>query len=406
MALYKYRALDVEGKPVEGTIEESSAHRVTKVLQERGLTVNTVEELHRERGLLRVSKRLSWDELNVLTDQLVSVARSELPLAPAVKALAADLRSSRLKPVLDQLHKDLEQGVSLEDAITRQHASFPKLFPSVIRAGEKTSNLAGVLQLLCNYTTRMIGVKHTLQLAMAYPVMVLLIGSCVMGFLLVKVVPVFADIFHDFGGQLPWPTQFWVDMGDFMVHRWQAVVVGIAAGYIAARLLRAYLARTQSGSAWLDWLRMHMPVLGHMHYLMAMARFSRTLGMLLASRVPIIESLELAAASSDSPLLQQAVEEASLQVAGGERIADSLSGTGFFGHNFCWLLSTGEERGRAEDALENLANTYDREIATRDKLVGTMAAPIMVLLLGGIIVSLLVSLYLPIFTLGDVISGS
>ena len=146
MALYKYRALDDQGQPVEGTMEETSAHRVTQILRERGLTVNEVEALHQQKGLLRVSKRLTWDELNVLTQQLVSVARSELPLAPAIKALSSDLRSARLKPVLETLYKDLEQGVSLEDAITRQHGSFPKLYPSIIRRVKKP----GIWRGCCN----------------------------------------------------------------------------------------------------------------------------------------------------------------------------------------------------------------------------------------------------------------
>lgn len=405
MAQYKYRAVDEQGKAVDGTMEESSAHRVTRVLQERGLTVNSVETLYKERGLLRVSHRLTWDELDLFSQQLTAITRSELPLSPALKAMAADLRSSRLKPVLERLQQDLDRGISLEDAMSNQHESFPRIFPSVIRAGEKTGNLAGVLQLLCNYTSRMVGLKHVLQGALAYPATVLVLGSCVLGFLLVKVVPVFAEIFQEFGGELPAPTRFWVKMGDVVQFHLPEILMGAGLFLILWRGALFFLRRYETGAIWLDWIRLHTPVFGKLQYQLALSRFSRSLSILLASRVPVLESLELAAASSGSPMLQRAVDEANLQVAGGERIADALSSTGFFGHNFCWLLATSEDRGDAENALENLAGIYEREVSLRDRMVSSLASPILIVMLGFLIASVVISLYLPIFSLGDVVSG-
>lgn len=404
MTLYRYRAVDDQGQPIEDTMEAGSARQVTQRLHERGLTVNAVEELHKERGLFRISKRLTWDDLNLFSEQLVAIARSELPLAPAIKALAADLRNPRLKPVLDRLGQDLERGASLEEAIMNQHTSFPKLYPAIIKAGEATGNLAGVLQLLTNYSSRIVGLRNTLQMALAYPITVIVIAACVISFMLLKVVPVFAEIFHEFGGQLPAPTLFWVRMGDSLQRHWSGIIIGVSVLIIAVQVGRRVLRRTETGRCWLDSIRLHVPMLGHLHYLLALSRFSRTLGVLLASRVPVLESLELAAAASDSPLLQRAAEEAGLQVAGGERIADALAGTGFFGHHFCWLLATGEDRGEADTALESLAIGFDREVASRDKLLSVMASPVLIVILGGIIVSIIVSLYLPIFSLGDVIS--
>jgi len=406
MTLYKYRAVDDEGSAVEGTMDETSAHRVTQRLRERGLSVSGVEEMHKDRGLIRVSNRLTWDELNLFTEQLVSIARSELPLAPALKAMAADLRNPRMKAVMDGLQHDLERGETLEQAVTNRHDSFPRLFPSIIRAGEATGNLAGVLQLLSSYTVRMVGFKNTLHVALAYPVMVLFVASFVVGFMLVKVVPVFAEIFSEFGGELPMPTQFWIAVGDYVRYGWPNLLMAACGLVAAVHLGRRLLRRSESGRCWLDWFRLHTPLLGRMHYLMALGRFCRTLGLLLASRVPVLESLELAAAASGSPLLQRAAEEASLQVAGGDRIADALAATGFFGHNLCWLLATGEERGQAEVALDSLAGTFDREVATRDRVFGLMASPVIIICVALIVASIIISLYLPIFTLGDMISGS
>lgn len=405
MTMYRYRAVDTEGQPVEGDMEERSAHRVTQKLRERGLTVNAVEELHKERGLLRISTRLTWEELQVFSEQLAAIARSELPMAPALKALSADLQHGRLKQVLHQLQADLERGVSLDEAIVKQHTRFPRLYPSILRAGEATGNLAGVLQLLCSYSGRMTGLKNTLQIALTYPFVVCCAAAVVLWLMMVKIVPVYAEIFQEFGGEFPGPTKVTLKASDLIVRHWPNIAIGISLTVIGLVLLRRLLRRSDGGRAWLDWLYLHIPLVGRQHYLMSLVHFCRTLALLLSSRVPVIESLELAAAASDSPQLQRAVEEASLQVAGGERIADSLGSTGFFGHNFCWLLATGEARGEADLALDSLAATFEREVSNRDRALSVLAAPVLIICLGFLIGFVVVSLYLPIFSLSGMISG-
>lgn len=404
MTLYKYQAVDSEGAPIEDTIEAASAHTAARRLQERGFTVNSIEELHPP-GLLRVSHRLSWEELELFTQQLLAITQSELPLAPSLRALAEDLRNPRLRPVLDNMHRDLERGASLEEAVEKNHQAFPRLFVSAIRAGEATGNLPGVLQLLASYASRMSGLKQTFQVALAYPVVVTVLAVAIMAYLLQWVVPTFADIFEEFGGALPAPTQFWIGVSDLVRSRWPEMVIAVAVLGILFAVLRAWLRRGEAGRAWLDSVRLHTPALGKVHYHASLARFSHTLGLLLSARAPVLESLELAGAASGSPQLQRAVEESTVQVAGGEKMADALSATGFFPYDFCWLLLMGESRGKPEESLESLANTYERKAQTHEKLIGSLAAPAFIVVLALVVVSVIVSLYLPIFTLGDAISG-
>ncbi len=406
MTQYKYRTVDEEGTAVEGTMDASSARQVTRRLQERGLTVNTVEELHAPKGLLRVSPRLTWDELALFSDQLSAVARSDLPLAPALRALSQDLRGSRLKPVLDGLHKDLEAGATLEEALRNQHEAFPKLYATVIQAGESSGNLSGVLQLLCRHSARLVNLRHSLRVALTYPAVLLVLGTLILWFMLVKVVPVFAEIFGEFGAAMPAPTRFWVGTAQFMAEKWTVLIIGACLVIIATHLGGRMLRQSPSGRSWLDWVKLHVPVLGRLYYLMAVERFARTLALLLYSRVAVLDSLELAAAASDSAQLQRAVDEAILQVASGETISDSLAGTGFFGHHFCWLLGTSEERGEVEQALDALADSYQREVGTRDNMIAALLSPAIVVILGLLIASVVISLYLPIFTLGDAVSGT
>ena len=405
MTQYRYRALDHEGNAVEDTIEAPSAYRATAILKERGLTISSVEELAPPPSLLRVSRQLTWDELRIFLEQLIAVVRSGLPLAPALQSLAKDLRQPRLRGALDRLRLDIERGESLDDALERQPKAFPSFFVSAVRAGEKSGNLAGVLQLLCRHAARVSELRHTLQVALAYPITVSVVALAVVLFLLIGVVPQYGEIFADFGAQLPAPTQLLVNVSHFLRYQMEIVLTVIPAVAALVILLWITLRRTETGRVFLDWLRMHLPIYGTLNYYVALARFCRTLEVLLTARAPIIESLELAAAASASPILERAVNKAVLLVASGERVADALSSTGFFGHSFCWTLGTSEGRGELERALGALAETYEREVALRDRLSTAMISPALVFIIAVVVGSIIVSLYLPIFVLGDSVGG-
>jgi len=403
MTQFKYRAIDHEGHGVEGTMEESSARRVTIKLQERGLTVNSVEHVHPELTLLRRSGAMTWQELETVTQALSAIIRSGLPLAPALKSMAADLQKPRLRRVLDRMHHELERGNSLEEAVSKEPA-FPHVYQTLIRAGEAAGNLPGVMQMLCQHATRQVETRNALTLGLYYPALILVFSLAIFLILSLRVIPVFAEIFEEFGGELPAPTQFWLDMSAFLVRNLEylPIALGVLAG--CGVVLYFWLQRGHWRRVQWDRLRMSLPIWGHQRYTLAIGRFARTLGMLLYARVPVIDSLELAAAASGSPFLAQAVSVAALRVADGERIADSFASTRFFGHHFCWLLATGEERGHVEDALENAAAHYEREAEIRERTVAVLVTPVSIIILAIIVGSMILSLYLPIFTLGDQIS--
>ncbi len=403
MTQYSYRAVDSEGHDMSGSMEASSARHATQVLQERGLTVNEVQETHPRRGLLGVVHSLTWDDLEIFCQHLTSIAKGGLPLGPPLKHLADDLQNPRLKPVLETMHRDLENGASLEEAVDKQRNAFPLVFPAILRAGEASGNLPGVLQLLLDYTTRMVQLKNNLQTVMVYPLLLIVASACVLGFLMVKVVPVYTEIFSDFGTRLPAPTQFWVSVSQMvssMGMGWLLVLPFAAAAWFGVRRV---VDRTQAGRAWADTLLLHLPGIGRTYYLVAAGRFARTLSLLLTSRVPIVTSLELAGSVSGSVQIERAAMEAAVGVSGGERLSDALGRTRLFGAHFRWLLSTGEDRGEAETALDSFADACQREVSLRDRMLGIFIAPAVVVIMGLLIGSIVISLYLPIFSLGDAI---
>jgi type IV pilus assembly protein PilC len=401
MTMYRYRALDPDGKPVEDSMEAPSAHAVTRKLQERGLTVNAVEEAFPDRRLLRVSGKLSWDDLQLLSEQLASIVRGGLPLAASLKALSTELHNPRLQPVLQRLHQDLEHGVALDDAIDRQHAQFPRIYPALIRAGEATGNLPGVLGLISQHAARMLDLRQRLQIAMIYPVILTVVSFFIIGFIVLKVVPVFNEIFADFGGQLPAPTRLLLAVSELLQHSWTDLltVLFLLIALVVAAI--TWSRRSVEGRCRLDLVKLYFPWVGPAYYLHVQARFCRVMSLLLASRVPVLDALELAGAASGSPVLERALEDAVLSVASGERLVDALERTRFFGHDTCWLLSTSEDRGATEEAFEHLAERFEHQALAHDKFFGALAAPVFAVVMGGIIGFVVICLYLPIFTLGD-----
>jgi type IV pilus assembly protein PilC len=403
MTMYKYRALDPEGNPVEDSMEATSAHAVTIKLQERGLTVSSVVEAYPDRRLLRVSGKLTWEDLQLLSEQLESIVKSGLPLVPSLKALASELRNPRLKPVLKRLHQDLERGVSLEDAVDKQHEYFPRVYPALIRAGEATGNLAGVMGLVSQHATRMADLKQRLQLALIYPVILAVTAFAIISFLMLKVVPIFAEIFGELGASLPAPTRLLLEISELFQHSFGKFLVTLALAVFLAGVALLWMRSSVAGCCRLDTIKLYLPWVGPTYHLGVQARFCRLMGLLLESRVPVLDAMELSGAAAGSPVLVRALEDAVLEVASGERLADALKQTRFFGHDTCWLLSTTEERGTTEEAFSSLASRFEHQAVAHEKFLGVMAAPVLVLLIGFVVAFVVFSLYLPIFTLGDAI---
>lgn len=328
-----------------------------------------------------------------------------LPLVPSLKALASELRNPRLKPVLERLHQDLERGIALEDAVDKQHEYFPRVYPALIRAGEATGNLAGVMGLVSQHASRMADLKQRLQLALIYPIILAITAFFIVSFLMLKVVPVFADIFAEFGGALPAPTRLLVEMSNLFQHSFGNLLTGLVLAIAVIVGVPLWMRRSVAGRCRLDTVRLYLPWVGPAYHLGVQARFCRLMGLLLASRVPVLDAMELSAAASGSPVLERAMEDGILAVASGERLADALEQTRFFGHDTCWLLSTSEERGTTEEAFSSLAGRFEHQAVAHEKFIGIVAAPAFVMVIGVLVGYIAISLYLPIFTLGDQIGG-
>jgi len=393
MALFRYTAQDPDGAPAEGTMDESSAYRVKRKLEERGLTVVSVEEQHRPKGLVRVSERLTWDEISLLTGHLKSIVHHGLPLPQSLGAMARELGSPRLQPVLEGLQKDLEQGRNLDEAVARQHRAFPRLYAPVLKAGEASGNLSAVLQMLARHSSEQVESRHALRSALAYPLFTLLFATGIVFFFLFYIVPMYAEVIvRDYGTQAPFAYRTFEALAQLS---WAVVALPVVLLGVVL-LIRWAAQRHHTVRFWADNLRLKLPIIGPMYYHAALGRFARTLGILLAARTPLLESLEIAAAASDSPLLEKAVETATLRVAAGERVAEGLEASGFFPGQFCWMVGVGEERNDLEEALEHCADSAERDAGIHTRALRTYLPPAVVALTGIVVVVMMLILYMPL----------
>lgn len=405
MPLFRYEAIDPYGEPLEGTMEESSAHRVTLILQERGAQVNAVEQLESQTSFGRRPTRLGWDDVALINEQLLSITRAKVPVSPSVQAMAKDIENRRLRPVLDTLQRNLESGLTFEEALRRSPKRFPSIYLSLIRAGERSGNLRGVMEMMSSYSTRILDLRDRIVMAMVYPTFVLIVALISLVNLLLIVVPSFDETFREFGTALPPPTAFLIDTSRLVREHVEAASIGMIVFVIGVALGIYALRRQDSGRAFLDRLREFVPIIGRTFRTISLARFSKALGLLLQGRVPTEESLDLAAAAASNEFLRARVRKATAQVSNGETVADSLSDACYFPASYLWFIQNGEARNELPDTLIELSETYEREVSSRDKAMLHLLSPLTIFCLGVIVFFIVVALYLPIFALGDALTG-
>lgn len=395
MTQYRYRGINAEGTPASGSIEANSAREATARLQERGYTINSMERADGSGGLLRRSKRLGWDELSLFAEQLQSMVKSGLPMPATLKALAAGMKQPRMREALDGIERDLNAGLPLHEAIERRNDAFPRIYPALIKAGEESGNLPGVLRLLSRYTAHAAQQQQEAIAALAYPVVLLFALLGILVYFSESLFPEMREFeMHRYND--PGITGgHWFDYIGLLSHRGPLLLAGVAGLVLLVVAVRFALNRTEGGRYRLDWLRLHTPALGRAHYLAALSRVNETLGLLLRARVPVVESLELAGAASGSAVMQRALSAAATQVAGGERIADALAGNTLFARDYCWLLANAEERGDLEEALDSLAQRYEAQSASQEKIWNMMLNSGLILVTGLVVFLLFASLYVP-----------
>jgi general secretion pathway protein F len=404
MPVYEYHGLSAEGKKVKGIIDAPTPRMARTKL--RSMTIFPVEireETHipqkAEDPLAKLFQRVRPQDVSIVTRQLSTLVEAGSPLVSALDAIIEQTDHHGLKKVIAQVREEIKEGRSFADALEQHRKVFTDLYVNMIRAGEESGALEGVLLRLADFTENQILLRNRIRAALAYPIFMTIVGAGVMGFLLTFVIPTVSQVFQEMGHTLPLPTRILMAVSAVFRGYWWGI---IGAGILSLVGVRRYL-QTPEGALHWDRVKLRLPLFGGIILRGAVARFARTLATLLQGGLPILNSLEIAKTVVNNQLLAQAIEETKLEVREGGGIAPALKSSGFFPSIVTHMIATGEASGNLEKMLSKVADAYEAEVQTKVTALTSILEPAIILVMGLVVGFIVISILLPIFEMNQLV---
>jgi type IV pilus assembly protein PilC len=333
--------------------------------------------------------------LAIFTRQFSVMIDAGLPLVQCLDILGKQEPHKGFSAVILKVREDVESGAALADAMKKHVKTFDALYSNMIAAGEAGGILDTILKRLATYIEKSVKLKGEVKSAMIYPVAVIVIAAVVVGAILWKVIPTFAQLFSGLGAQLPMPTRIVIEMSNMLVaYGWILIIALGAAGYA----LKTYYA-TENGRRKIDWITLKMPILGNILKKVAVARFCRTLSTLLASGVPILDGLDITARTAGNAIVEDAIQTTRTGIERGETISGPLKETGVFPSMVVQMINVGETTGALDAMLSKIADFYEEEVDTAVAGLLTLMEPVMIAFLGVVVGGIVIAMYMPIFDL-------
>ncbi|HDQ26540.1 MAG TPA: type II secretion system F family protein [bacterium] len=400
MALYSYKAKTTDGRVIDGQIEVDSEKLLTDRLKAQKMTVVSITKMGGLAYIFNMGPKVTPDKVSIFSRQFSTMISAGLPVLQALNILCEQADDKVFKEVLGKIRDDIGGGANLSDAMAKFPSVFDPLYCNMIKAGELSGALDQILDRLSTFLEKAEGLKKKIKSAMTYPVTILVISAVVVIILMVKVVPTFETVFESFGGELPPPTKFLLAVSEFeQKWAWLQILLMIAAG-IAFTMAK----KTEAGGLFLDTQIMKMPVFGPLTKKAAVARFARTLGTLLKSGVQILDALETVARSSGNKAVEKALLETRAAVREGKSLTEPMKETGIFPPMVVQMVSVGEETGQLDDMLLRMSDFYDEEVDTAVEGLMSMIEPLIMAVLGVVIGGMVVAMFLPMFSMGSMVS--
>jgi type IV pilus assembly protein PilC len=400
MASFTYQARNVAGEVVGGDIEALDQQAAATQLMDRGLMVVSLRAgAARKAVRKRYQGSVKAQDLVVFTRQLATMMDAGLPLVQSLTALEEQTDNKTFKPVLRNITERVEQGQAFSEALGEHPRVFTRLYVSMVEAGETGGLIAEILDRLASYLESTSRLKKKVKSAMTYPVIVCFIATSIALFLIMKVIPIFAGIYKDFGAQLPTPTQILINISN-IIRSYFLLTLGAAAAAIFGFFK---LKRTKRGAAIWDRAKLRMPVFGKLIHKIAISRFARTFAALLRSGVPILETLRIVGQSSGNSVVEKAVEQTAASIERGDSLALALRQHSIFPPMLVRMVSAGEETGKVDVMLEKISDFYDEEIEATLAGLTSLIEPLLIVFLGVVVGSIVVCMFLPIFKLNQIV---
>ncbi|MCR9096862.1 MAG: type II secretion system F family protein [bacterium] len=403
MPIYLWNGKNRAGEKKKGELEAASPEAAALHLKNMGMIAEKVKEKPKDIGELipALAPKVKINDLVVFTRQFAVMVDAGLPLVQCLQILSEQQDNITFKNTLRAVRSDVESGLTFADSLAKHPKVFDDLFVNLVAAGEVGGILDTILNRLAIQLEKQEKLRKQLKGAMVYPATVSVIAIACIVLLLVKVIPVFEQMFADFGGTLPGPTQSVINLSNFLqayIHYMMIGVTAVVVSYSQARS-RSLAFRYQT-----DNIMLNMPIFGNIIKKVAVARFTRTLGTMISSGVPILDGLDIVAKTAGNMIIEEELQTTRQAISEGKTIAEPLQGSKVFPGMMVQMVAVGEETGSMEAMLTKIADFYDEEV---DAAVGGLTAmlePIMMVFMGGSIGTILIAMYLPIFTIADTIT--
>src|SRR5947209_266148 len=414
MPTYQYEAMDHTGREVKDSIDASTQEEAQQLIRQKGFFVTKISERSKAKKKGPVAKKggrkkkrsftigkISTKQLCTFTRQLSTLQDAGLPILRSLKILEGQCKPGVLKNSLGDVIEDIESGQTLSEAFAKHPKAFDRLYCNMIKAGEAGGALEAILQRLADFKEKSQSLKRRIKSAMVYPIVVIFVACVIVGFILYFIIPKFEAIFKDFGVPLPKMTIFLIEASHFLIKYFYIVFLTPLFIWIFIKLLY----RNRTGAYICDRIKLKIPVMGLIAKKSTVARTTRTLGTLVQSGVPILEALNIVRDTAGNAVFERAFDRVYDSIREGETIAQPLREARIVDEIVVNMIDVGEETGELDTMLNKIADNYDEEVEALVEGLVSLLEPIMIMVLGGIIGFIVISLFLPLISLISNLSG-
>lgn len=405
MPVYEYKGLNTKGKQVKGVEDAESVRTLRGVLKAQGIFLTEAWEASsaeapkkdRDVDFKQLLTRIKASDIAVLTRQMATLLRAGIPLMDTLEALLDQVEKVKLRRILAEVKEQVKEGSAFADALQKHPSVFSRLYINMVRAGEAAGTLDVVLQRLADFTESQVKLRNKISSSMAYPVIMMLMGSGIVSFLFVYVIPKVTAILTDLEVSLPLSTQIMIGLSNFLQGYWW-LLLGVVGGSIYGA--RRYL-RTKKGHDQWDRFVLKVPLFGGLVRMMAVSRFTKTLATLLSSGVPLLTALEIVENVLNNVVLSDVVGSARVAIREGQDISGPLKRSGQFPPMVTHMIAVGERSGQLESMLVNVSDAYDTEVENRVNALTSLLEPLMIVGMGLVTAFILFSILLPILKINE-----
>jgi type IV pilus assembly protein PilC len=387
------------GREIRSSVEAITEQAAISALLNRNLLVVSIQEKINKKGRTQ-GGRVALQDLVIFTRQLATMIDAGLAMVQSLQALAEQSPNKAMRDVIRDVCARVEAGDSFSEALIKHPKVFNRLYISMVSAGEKGGLLAEILSRLATYLENTARLRKKVKAAMMYPTVVTIVAILITTFLLIKVIPVFGDIYSGFGAKLPGPTMFLINLSNFVKKFFPIIFLSLGAAVYGW----FYFIKTKTGRQFWDAKRIKLPIFGSIAHKICLARFTRTLASLIRSGVPILEVLQIVSQTVGNVIMEKAIKTAAGDIERGESISMALAKHPIFPSMVIRMITAGEQTGKIDEMLERISDFLDEEIETTLGGLTSLIEPILIVFLGVVIGGMVICMFLPIFKMADIVN--